>query len=106
MDERSVSLSEIRAGKELRPDLAEEAENQAWPQGRDTGEEPRHAGTLGRTLQAEREMGEGERSGAAGAAMPRQGRSSTPEQEKEAAVRTLASRERKKLRPGVLPWEN
>jgi hypothetical protein len=54
MDERSVSLSEIRAGKELRPDLAEEAENQAWPQGRDTGEEPRHAGTLGRTLQAER----------------------------------------------------
>jgi hypothetical protein len=43
-------------------------------------------------------MGEGERSGAAGAAMPRQGRSSTPEQEKEAAVRTLASRERKKLR--------
>ncbi|ONM53723.1 hypothetical protein Zm00014a_018301 [Zea mays] len=54
MVERSMSLSEIRAGKERRPDLAEEAENYAWPQGRDTGEEPRHAGTLGRTRQADR----------------------------------------------------
>ena len=54
MVERSMSLSEIRAGKERRPDLAEEAENYAWPQGRDTGEEPRHAGTLGRTRQEER----------------------------------------------------